>query len=121
MSSISSVRRGFAPQGLFAPALAVPALREAVVMLSPRRLVRNPVMFVTELGAALSTLSGLSALASAHESGGYQLLVSAILWLTVLFANFAEALAEARGQAQTQALRETRKATPARRRGQNGS
>ncbi|MEZ4374394.1 MAG: potassium-transporting ATPase subunit KdpB [Polyangiaceae bacterium] len=121
MSSISSARRGPAPQGLFAPALAVPALREAVVMLSPRRLVRNPVMFVTELGAALSTLSGLSALASAHESGGYQLLVSAILWLTVLFANFAEALAEARGQAQTQALRETRKATPARRRGQNGS
>lgn len=120
MTSVTLDRRAPAPRALLAPELVVPALRAAVLMLSPRRLVRNPVMFVTELGAVLSTLSGLTALASAHESGGYQLLVSAILWLTVLFANFAEALAEARGQAQTQALRETRKATPARRRDQHG-
>ncbi len=89
-------------------------------MLLPQRMVRNPVMFVTELGAALSTLSGIAALLSSNESAGYQFAVAAILWVTVLFANFAESLAEARGKAQTQALRETRKSTAARRRDEHG-
>jgi K+-transporting ATPase ATPase B chain len=83
-------------------------------------MVRNPVMFVTEVGAILSTLSGIAALRSAHESAGYQFAVSAILWITVVFANFAESLAEARGRAQTRALRETRKSTAARRRDEHG-
>ncbi len=90
-------------------------------MLLPQRMVRNPVMFVTELGAVLSTLSGGSAAVSGDASAFYQLAVSAILWLTVLFANFAEAMAEARGKAQTRALRDTRKSTAARRQTEEGS
>lgn len=97
------------------------SLREAFVLLLPQKLVKNPVMFVTELGALLSTASGLSALFSEHESAGYQFAVSGILWATVLFANFAESLAEARGKAQTQALRETRKSTAARKRNDDGT
>jgi potassium-transporting ATPase ATP-binding subunit len=90
-------------------------------MLLPQRIVRNPVMFVTELGAGLSTLSGVVALVAGGANAFYQLAVSAILWLTVLFANFAEAIAEARGKAQTRALRATRKTTQARRRAEDGS
>ena len=58
---------------------------------------RNPVMFVTELGAALTTLATLSAAVSRSEGTGYFLAISVWLWLTVWFANFAEAVAEARG------------------------
>jgi len=106
---------------LFAPELVRTAAREAFVMLLPQRMVRNPVMFVTELGAVLSSLSGVVALFGQDTSAIYQLGVSAILWTTVLFANFAEAIAEARGKAQTRALRATRKSTPARRRAEGGS
>jgi K+-transporting ATPase ATPase B chain len=106
---------------LFAPELVRTAAREAFVMLLPQRMVRNPVMFVTELGAGLSSLSGVVAVFRGDSSAAYQLAVSVILWVTVLFANFAEAIAEARGKAQTRALRATRKTTPARRRAEDGS
>jgi K+-transporting ATPase ATPase B chain len=105
---------------LLQPELVRSALREALVLLLPQKLWKNPVMFVTELGALLSTVSGTAALFSEHESAGYQFAVSGILWATVLFANFAESLAEARGRAQTQALRETRKSTAARKRNEDG-
>lgn len=117
----SAARKASRRAPLLSGDLVQVALRESVVMLLPQRMVKNPVMFVTELGAVLSTLSGLSAMLSAHESAAYQFAVSAVLWLTVLFANFAEALAEARGKAQTQALRETRRSTAARRRSGDGS
>jgi K+-transporting ATPase ATPase B chain len=106
---------------LFAPELIRTAAREAFVMLLPQRMIRNPVMFVTELGAALSTLSGIVAAVTSNVTAGYQIAVSVILWITVLFANFAEAIAEARGKAQTQALRATRKSTDARRQREDGT
>jgi K+-transporting ATPase ATPase B chain len=101
---------------LFTADLLRVATRDAVVMLAPRRMARNPVMFVTEIGAALTTVAAIVTAASGEPNAGYQLAVSAILWLTVVFANFAEALAEARGKAQTRALRDTRKSTEARKR-----
>ena len=93
------------------------ASADAFVMLLPKRMIRNPVMFVTELGAALTSVAAIAGLFVAELEFGYPLAVSVVLWITVLFANFAEAIAEARGKAQTRALRDTRKATPARRRG----
>jgi K+-transporting ATPase ATPase B chain len=117
----STARKASRRAPLLSGELVRVALRESISMLLPQRMVKNPVMFVSELGAVLSTLSGLSATLSANESAAYQFAVSAVLWATVLFANFAEALAEARGKAQTQALRETRKSTAARRRNVDGS
>ena len=105
---------------MFTAEQARAAAKSALVMLLPGRMVRNPVMFVAELGAALSTVSGVVAILDRAGSAGYPLAVSALLWMTVLFANFAEALAEARGKAQTKALRATRKQTVARRRGPDG-
>ncbi|MGB8329543.1 MAG: potassium-transporting ATPase subunit KdpB, partial [Polyangiales bacterium] len=120
--SVQSIARKASRRApLFSADLVKAALRESIVMLLPQRMVKNPVMFVTELGAVLSMLSGLSATLSGDESAAYQFAVSAVLWMTVIFANFAEALAEARGKAQTQALRETRKSTAARRRKEDGS
>jgi K+-transporting ATPase ATPase B chain len=90
-------------------------------MLAPHRLAKNPVMFVTEIGAALTTLSALVVAMAGKPGAGSALAVSIILWATVLFANFAEALAEARGKAQTRALRAARQAAPARRRSAEGT
>ncbi len=95
------------------------ALRDAVTKLDPRHLVANPVIFVAEIGAALTTAVTLAQLASPGPGRGFGvsfgIQVSLWLWFTVLFANFAEALAEARGKAQAETLRATRKETPARR------
>jgi K+-transporting ATPase ATPase B chain len=77
-------------------------------MLDPRVMVRNPVMFVAELGAALTTLVTISTAISGGTGLGYFLAVSIWLWLTVWFANFAEAVAEARGRAQAAALRKAK-------------
>ncbi len=94
---------------IFDPALMRVAFKHSFLMLSPLRMARNPVMFVTEIGAALTTLVWLL-----EFSNLYFCAVTVILWLTVLFANFAEALAEARGKAQADSLKESRKATPTR-------
>ena len=83
-------------------------------MLSPVRMARNPVMFVTEVGAILSTIATGVALVEG-TNGAYSAAVSVILWVTVLFANFAEALAEARGRAQASSLKSARKSTDAHR------
>jgi K+-transporting ATPase ATPase B chain len=78
-------------------------------------MVRNPVMFVTELGAFLTTLVTAQEILSGGERSAYFGVITVVLWLTVLFANFAEALAEVRGKAQAQTLRATRQETQARR------
>jgi potassium-transporting ATPase ATP-binding subunit len=80
--------------------------------LDPRSLARNPVIFVTEVGAALTTI-GLF-LRSEDEPFGFVFQVTLWLWFTVLFANFAEAMAEGRGKAQARSLRKTRTLTMAR-------
>ena len=83
------------PKSLFTADMLMPSTWQAVKMLDPRTMVRNPVMFVAELGAVLTTLVTLSAAVPGSEGVGYFLAVSVWLWLTVWFANFAEAVAEA--------------------------
>jgi K+-transporting ATPase ATPase B chain len=108
-------RRKARRASLFEKSLVRTAGKQAVVMLNPWVMARNPVMFVTEIGAALTTLVLVSDLIHNHATLVYTLAVTVILWLTVLFANFAEALAEARGKAQADTLKRTRRKTLARR------
>jgi len=101
---------------MFAPELVAPAIKEAFLMLRPDIQWRNPVMFVVEIGAALTFLFIVQAalgMSSSQVSTGYFIALDVWLWLTVLFANFATALAEARGRAQAESLRRARKDTPA--------
>ncbi len=88
-------------------ALLLTALKDALLKVTPARQLRNPVMFVTLIGAILTTISFAAGLIRGTYSG-FELQVSLWLWLTVLFANFAEALAEGRGKAQAESLRKTR-------------
>lgn len=92
------------------------ALGDAFAKLNPRHLVRNPVMFIVEIGSVLLTLLIIFSLFGIRATGDNPAFTGAIaawLWFTVLFANFAEALAEGRGKAQADALRRTRTETPA--------
>jgi K+-transporting ATPase ATPase B chain len=91
-----------------------PALRESFIKLDPRHLLRNPVMFVVEVGTVLTLLATLGALVAGAPIA-YELAVFLILFVTLLFANFAEAIAEARGKAQASSLRAARSDTLARR------
>ncbi len=92
---------------------AAAAIGRAFVMLDPRVMMRNPVMFVAEIGAAITTAFTIREAMSAGSQFGYFLAIAALLWLTVIFANFAEALAEARGKAQADTLRQNRTSTTA--------
>ncbi|HSC58806.1 MAG TPA: potassium-transporting ATPase subunit KdpB [Gemmatimonadales bacterium] len=101
---------------LFDATMVGRAMAESVRKLHPRRMLRNPVMFVVEVGSAFTTILGIDALRGGGDApAGFTLAISAWLWLTVLFANFAEALAEGRGQAQAAALRRAREGLRARR------
>ncbi len=94
---------------LFDPPLLRRALRDAVVRLNPAYQLRNPVMFVTEVVAVLTLLLfGLAVAGRGEAPAGFILAVSIGLWLTVYFANIAEALAEGRGKAQAESLRASR-------------
>src|SRR5262245_41715257 len=95
---------------LFDPPIVRRALVDALKKLDPRHQVRNPVMFTVLVGSVLTTILGFRALfISGSESPGFIFGVSAWLWFTVLFANFAEAMAEGRGKAQADSLRAARK------------
>ncbi len=83
--------------------------------LDPRAMVRNPVMFVVEVVAALTTLLLLRDLAIGGEHVGFTVQIVVWLWITVLFANLAEAVAEGRGKAQAATLRRARTETTAKR------
>ena len=115
-----------APRGVLDPDLLRAALPNAIRKLDPRLLIKNPVMFVVEITAALVTLilignvTGLQSGASTSTSG-FQLQIAIWLWFTVLFATYAEAVAEARGRAQAATLRKTRTETTANRRKDDGS
>jgi K+-transporting ATPase ATPase B chain len=101
---------------LFAPEVVRPALKQAFIMLRPDIQWANPVMFVVEVGAFLTLLFVIQAAlgySSSQVSISYFISLDAWLFLTVLFANFATALAEARGKAQAESLRKTRVETPA--------
>ena len=98
----------------FLPVIYQRAVIDAIVKLDPRLMIRNPVMFVVEVGSALTTLLWLQALTGNGEApAGFIGAISAWLWFTVLFANFAEALAEGRGKAQAESLRKMRQDTMA--------
>lgn len=92
-------------------------MRDAFRKLDPRWLIKNPVMFTVEIGSAFTTLLFLhSAFSGAGEaSAGFILAISLWLWFTVLFGNFAEAMAEGRGKAQADTLRRSRREVPAKR------
>jgi K+-transporting ATPase ATPase B chain len=94
-------------RSLFDPEIVLPAIRSAFVKLNPITMLKNPVMFVTEIGAVVTTMELLFA-RSQGESVAFVLQIALWLWFTVLFANFAEAMAEGRGKAQADALRKSR-------------
>ncbi len=100
---------------LFEPSLVKEALIQSFVKLNPRIMFRNPVMFTVEIGTAVMIGVSIWIMTGEKNQGSlvYNLIVSAVLLLTLLFANFAEAIAEARGKAQADSLRKTREETPA--------
>jgi potassium-transporting ATPase ATP-binding subunit len=101
---------------LFQKELVKEALVQSFVKLDPRIMFRNPVMFTVEIGVAVMlfvTVYGMISSNTSQGSVGYNFAIFIILLLTVLFANFAEAIAEARGKAQADSLRKTREETPA--------
>ena len=104
---MASTRTSFS---LFDPALVRPAIADAFVKLDPRVQWRNPVMFVVYVGSILTTVLGVQALLGRGEApAAFIIAVAVWLWFTVLFANFAEALAEGRSKAQTASLRGMKK------------
>lgn len=84
------------------------AVRDSFVKLSPMRLWKNPVIFVVEVGAVITTLLQAQDFARGSADAGFNMQIALWLWFTVLFANFAEAMAEARGKAQADTLRKTK-------------
>ena len=100
---------------LLDPAILLPAARDAFAKLDPRRLVRNPVIFVTEAVAAVVTVLFLRDLLTGSAQVGFSGQIAAWLWFTVLFATFAEAVAEGRGRAQADSLKRTKSELVARR------
>ncbi len=92
------------------------AVIDAFIKLNPRHMLRNPVMFVVEVGSVLTTLLWIQSLTGHGEAlAGFIGAVSLWLWFTALFANYSEAIAEGRGKAQAEALRKTRRETLAKR------
>ena len=106
-------------KSVFAPDLISTAVRESFIKLNPRSMVRNPVMFVVEIGTVVTLLITLSNMLNGQPFG-YELAITLLLLFTVLFANFAEALAEARGKAQAASLRSARSDTKTRRLAEDG-
>jgi K+-transporting ATPase ATPase B chain len=104
-----------ATSSIFDPSIVSTAVVDAFRKLHPRTMMRNPVMFIVEVGSVLTTLLFVRDLGSSSgQENLFAGLVAAWLWFTVLFANFAEAMAEGRGKAQADALRSTRADTMAR-------
>ena len=110
-------RRHSRKAGIFDPELLKPAFRQSLVMLRPDIQWKNPVMFTVEVGTVLTIIYTIAKLFGFQSAAPIGYLLALDFWLvaTLLFANFASAIAEARGKAQADALRKTRRATPARR------
>ena len=101
---------------LFDPQIVRGAIKDSFRKLNPRVQVRNPVMFVVLVGSVLTTVVGIDSIgAHTDPSAAFTLAISVCLWFTVLFANFAEAMAEGRGKAQAQSLRRSRRDVHAKR------
>jgi K+-transporting ATPase ATPase B chain len=91
------------------------AMWDSVVKLNPRTLMKNPVMFVVEVGSVVTSVELINDLLRHNGNFGFELQITLWLWFTVLFANFAEAMAEGRGKAQAETLRKARSETTAKR------
>src|ERR1700726_604739 len=117
MDPVSQVRK----QSLTDTKILARAVRDSFRKLDPRTMVKNPVMFVVEVGALLTTIQLIWN--AGHHAGevSFGMQITLWLWFTVLFANFAEAMAEGRGKAQADTLRKARSETEARRLLPNGS
>ena len=100
---------------LFESTLVKEALKQSFIKLNPRIMFQNPVMFTVEIGTAVMLGVCIWIITGNTTQGSlvYNLIVTGVLFITLLFANFAEALAEARGKAQADSLRKTREETPA--------
>src|ERR1035438_7682548 len=92
--------RGKRARPLFDPPIVKRAIIDSFVKLSPRSLMKNPVMFVVEVGAAVTTILLTKTAITGAAGFGFQLQICLWLWFTVLFANFAEAMAEGRGRSE---------------------
>src|SRR5581483_2905054 len=117
MSSIavSEAKQNIRRSSVFSRELVVQAIEDSFPKLDPRLQLKNPVMFIVELGSLITTVIFFLELGRGHYGQLWFVGVIAVwLWLTVLFANFAEAIAEGRGKAQADALRATRTTTNAR-------
>jgi K+-transporting ATPase ATPase B chain len=110
-----TVQRRTSASALLDPKILIPAIGSAFAKLDPRAMIKSPVMFVVEVVAALTTVIFLRDLAVGAANLGFTFQIILWLWFTVLFANFAEAIAEGRGKAQADALRRTRTETKAKR------
>jgi K+-transporting ATPase ATPase B chain len=111
----STLRKRMPVSALADPKIIGPAIGGAFAKLDPRSLYKNPVMFVVAVVAALTTVILVRAAITGGENLGFAFQIVLWLWVTVLFANFAEAVAEGRGKAQASALRQTRSETIAKR------
>ena len=111
----SHMRKRMPVTTLTDPKILGPAIGESFKKLDPRVMIRNPVMFTVEVVATLTTLLFLRDLATGAGHYGFAFQINLWLWFTVLFANFAEAVAEGRGKAQAASLRKARTETMAKR------
>jgi K+-transporting ATPase ATPase B chain len=111
----SKLRKRTPSATLLDPAIVGPAIGQAFIKLDPRTLIKNPVMFVLEIVSALTTAVLAREIATGGQNIAFELQIVLWLWFTVLFANFAEAVAEGRGRAQADTLRQTRTQTRAKR------
>ncbi|HEY2755407.1 MAG TPA: potassium-transporting ATPase subunit KdpB, partial [Pseudolabrys sp.] len=109
----SQIRKRKPVSALLDPKIVVPAIGHAFVKLDPRKMIKNPVMFVVETVSALTTVILIRDLVTGGTQVGFEFQIAFWLWFTVVFANFAEAIAEGRGKAQADALRRTRTETKA--------
>ena len=109
----SRLRKRMPVTALTDPKIVLPAIGSAFAKLDPRVMMKNPVMFVVEVVAALTTVIFIREWMSGGEHLGFTFQIILWLWVTVLFANFAEAVAEGRGKAQAATLRQTREETKA--------
>src|SRR4030081_3289751 len=113
MDTTTTLRKRMPVSALLDPKIVLPAIGAAFAKLDPRTLMKNPVMFVLEVVTALTTVILLRDLVTGGQSLLFEFQIVVWLWFTVLFANFAEAIAEGRGKAQADALRRTRTETKA--------
>ncbi|PYF02895.1 K+-transporting ATPase ATPase B chain [Rhodopseudomonas faecalis] len=112
---VSKLRKRMPVTTLLDPLIVLPAIGQAFVKLNPRTLVKNPVMFVLEVVTVLTSVLLIRDLINGRDDLWFEVQIVVWLWFTVLFANFAEAIAEGRGKAQADALRQTRTGTVAKR------